>query len=101
MPEFQTGVESPGAPRFAFRAWPNPFAEHVEFRLDGVAVPRDATVEIFDSAGRRVSQAAVNTAVTSGALSASWNGHLAPSGVYFARVQAGVFHETIRVVLLK
>jgi hypothetical protein len=103
VPEFQTGVEGPipGTPRLAFSAWPNPFVERVEFRLSREGVAGDATVEVFDAAGRSVTRARFATAAGSDAVTAAWDGGRSSSGVYFARVQSGTFRDTVRIVLLR
>ncbi len=114
VPEFLTGVESPSLPTAsALRAWPNPFTERVEFRFDGAASvsgragdARDAAVEIFDTAGRRVASTIARIPAAAAKFSASWDGRLAdgrraPSGVYIARVQVGLFNDATRIVLLR
>ncbi len=95
-----TGTALPGV--FAFvAAAPNPFGTTVAFTFD---VPHTGSVEVrlFDSSGRAV-RGLVARRFTPGRYTARWDGaddhgrRVAP-GVYFARIRAGAFEASRRIV---
>lgn len=100
VPEFLTGIGEPPAIALGFQARPNVFSERVAFVVSGAL--GDAEIRVFDAAGRLVAE---RRAVPSGP-SPAWDGRLpdgmrAASGVYFARADAGLFTETVRLVLIR
>jgi hypothetical protein len=80
-------------------AYPNPFnaTTCLEFRL-----PQSALVclRIFDLNGRMVIELARGT-YSEGVQRIAWNAVNEPSGVYFARLQAGTIRSSQKLVLLK
>ena len=84
--------------------WPNPFSTGTSLMLD---VPKDVQVElgVYDVSGRLVKNL-VDGTLPAGRYNLGWdgrdaNGHEVASGVYFYNVQAGSFHETKRMVVVK
>lgn len=83
---------------------PNPFSESVSMRLD-LPDPADVRVEIFDATGRRLRDD-LGGGFAPGVLRIDWDGRdatgrRAPSGVYWARISAGSWRNTIRLVLVR
>ncbi len=79
--------------------FPNPFNPSTEIRFD---LPEDAMVSlvIYDVLGREVARL-VQEELPAGTHRARFNAGNLPSGVYFYRIQAGDFHNTHRMTLLK
>jgi hypothetical protein len=84
--------------------YPNPFnpATTIEFALPE---PVHVRLDIFNVLGRRVTTL-VNGPLQAGLHEQTWDGrtsdgHAAPSGVYFYRLQAGEFGATRRMLMLK
>ena len=97
-----TPVETAGAlPRvYEFQPnFPNPFRTATTF---GFALPERAHVElaVYDAAGRLVARL-VDEARAPGLHRIPWDASRVASGTYFARLSAGAFTETRRVVLLR
>ncbi|RPJ46042.1 MAG: T9SS C-terminal target domain-containing protein, partial [Candidatus Latescibacterota bacterium] len=103
-----TGVEEtvPVVPATACMkpARPNPFNPTTTI---GFGVPRPGRVRIavHDLAGRVVS-VLIDAEMAPGEFSTEWNGRdganrPAPSGIYFARMRAGGFSATRRLVLMR
>jgi len=80
-------------------SYPNPFnaTTKIEFEL-----PTTATIslQVFDVNGRLV-QTLVDEATPAGRHSVTFDGNNLASGLYFARLAAGEFHTTQKMVLLK
>lgn len=84
--------------------YPNPFNPRTTISFD---LPATAftTVEVYDVQGRRVAQLLAQV-MDRGRWSIDWNGmddtgHMAPSGIYFCRVQAGGVEATHKMTMLK
>jgi hypothetical protein len=84
--------------------WPNPFNPSTSIRF---AVPERAVVDLtlYDTAGRRVAVLASGV-YDAGDHVISWNGQddagrEVPSGTYFARLHAGEYGATRKLVLIK
>ncbi len=100
----QTAVgETPAAPAWLGDAWPNPFsgATTLPFGLREDAAVR---LEIFDAAGRRV-RTLFRGARGAGEYRVAWDGaddrgRPVASGVYFARLVAGVRARAVRKLVL-
>ena len=77
--------------------FPNPFnpVTTVHYELQG---PSHVRVTVYDLLGRQVTTL-VDTEQLEGAYSAEWDARGAASGVYFCRLQAGVFSRTIKMIL--
>jgi hypothetical protein len=86
--------------------FPNPFnpGTSLEFSLPagqaGVSSIEFVRLRIFDVLGREVATL-VNDMRLPGVYTVRWDATAFPSGVYFARLQAGVFVETKKMVLAK
>jgi choice-of-anchor B domain-containing protein len=100
-----TGVSEPLPPAFVLEQnFPNPFnpVTTISYSLDVGGAVRLA---VYDAAGRRI-RTLVNGVQAAGPQSVQWDGrdqagHLAASGVYFYRLEAGGGTETRQMVLLK
>lgn len=98
-----TGVFEPGglaAPRFSLgQNYPNPFnpVTHFEFQI---ADPEFVTLNVYDVLGREVATL-VNEMERPGSYRVTWDARSFPTGVYFARLQAGRFAETKKFVLIR
>jgi photosystem II stability/assembly factor-like uncharacterized protein len=79
--------------------YPNPFnpSTNISFNL-----PRSSFVslKVFDLLGREVASI-ISEEMQAGRYSHKWNAASLPSGVYFYRLQAGLFTETKKLVLLR
>jgi hypothetical protein len=85
-------------------AYPNPFNPRtvLSFRLGG---PAAVTLAIYDSAGRHV-KTLLQEQLIAGDHAATWNGadesgRRAPTGIYFARLDAGGESMSRKLVMLK
>ena len=104
--ETATATEQQGIPtEFALQVnYPNPFNPETTIRF---ALPEASAVRVvvYDLMGRLV-QTLVDTGMGAGTHTVRWdgrmaNGGLAPSGVYFYRMDAGTFSQTRQMTLLK
>ena len=79
--------------------YPNPFNPSTVISYQ---VPANAlvTLKIFDVLGREV-EALVNERQNAGNHSVIFNAANLPSGVYFYRLEAGTYHDTKKLLLLK
>jgi hypothetical protein len=73
-------------------AYPNPFNSSTTITLTGTTI---ADITIYDITGRRI------TTLRTDAGKAIWDASGFPSGVYFARTQAGQKAQSIKLILLK
>ena len=82
-----------------FANYPNPFnpVTHIEFSLPE---PAQITLNIYDITGRLVEQL-INQNTAAGYHTVSWNASRYSSGIYIARMQAGDFVKTQKMVLMK
>ena len=97
-----TGVhEVPGAPaEFALEQnYPNPFnpTTHLNFVL---GTRRPVSIRVYDVLGRNVATLA-NEVMEAGMHMVQWNAAGMPSGVYYCVMDAGSFHSTQKMLLLK
>ena len=79
--------------------FPNPFNPSTEIQFD---LPEDAMVSlvVYDVLGREVARL-VQEELRAGTHRARFDAGNLPSGVYFYKIQAGGFHSTHRMTLLK
>ncbi|HUI30080.1 MAG TPA: T9SS type A sorting domain-containing protein [Candidatus Acidoferrales bacterium] len=79
--------------------YPNPFnpSTTITYKLP-VASP--VTMKLYDALGRLVGTL-VDERQNAGDHSVKFDGSNLPSGVYFCRLEAGVFHDTKKLLLLK
>ncbi|MBM4116478.1 T9SS type A sorting domain-containing protein [bacterium] len=85
-------------------AYPNPFNPSTAIRF-ALAQPERVHLEVFDLGGRRV-RTLVDGPLPAAQHEAIWDGadavgHRLPSGVYFARLVAGDYRASAKLVLLK
>lgn len=94
-------AETPGLPsEFSLKQnYPNPFNPSTVLEY---TVPKETMVDlrVYDSIGREVAVLENNT-VKAGAYKVSFNGAGLPSGIYFARIKAGNFLQTQKMILMK
>jgi hypothetical protein len=79
--------------------YPNPFnpSTTISFTLPTNSL---VTLKIYDVLGREVELLA-NEELLAGTYSRTWDAGAMPSGVYFYRLQAGIYTETKRLLLLR
>ncbi len=79
--------------------YPNPFNPSTKIDF---SIPEENIVKlaIYDVLGREV-DVLINKEIKAGRHQAVWNADRFASGVYFARLKAGTFNQTIRMILLK
>jgi len=97
-----TAVGTQDGPPEQFRLaqnYPNPFnpSTVISFQLP---VSSDVKLEVFDLLGRSVALL-VNEKREAGSYSVSWDASRMPSGIYFARMQAGETLLSRKMVLIK
>jgi hypothetical protein len=104
--QISTGVEATPGPT-AYRLWPNapnPFNAATTIRF-WIPVEEPVAVTIHDVAARRLATIAQGV-YRPGEFTVVWNGKdsegaPAPSGIYFARLRAGDFTATRKMILLR
>jgi hypothetical protein len=79
--------------------YPNPFNPETEIQY---AIPRDelVTLRVYNVTGAEVA-VLVDGQQAAGSYSVRWKAVDLASGVYFCRLQAGAFSETIKMVLMR
>ena len=81
--------------------YPNPFNPSTKIKFDiPERVADNASLKIFDIRGRQVAEL-YKGSITAGSYEAEWNPGFMPSGTYFAKLTAGNFTKTIKLVLTK
>jgi hypothetical protein len=103
LSDFPLGVEDnyghlPSAFRL-FQNYPNPFNPSTTISYQLSVVSR-VSLKVYDVLGREV-ETLVNERQTAGTHAVKFNATNLPSGVYFCRLQAGTYHETKKLLLLK
>lgn len=99
------GDTPPAATALKLSAYPNPFNPRTQIRFE-LAEPAEVTLQLFDTAGRRVSTLESGTRLEAGAHGIDWSGRddsgreLA-AGVYVLRLEAGSAVEHRKLTLLK
>ena len=103
-PESPTSVENlkeiiPAHSFSLSQNYPNPFNPSTNFSFD---LPDRifVSLNVFDMLGRNVS-IIVSEELSAGKHTVQWNAKSLPSGVYFYRLQAGLFDETKKFILLR
>ena len=84
---------------YALSAYPNPFNSATEIQLY-MPKPARSVVSLFDLLGRHVATL-YNGVLEPGEHRFTFDASALPSGIYFARVQAGEFVQTQKLLLLK
>jgi parallel beta-helix repeat protein len=84
---------------FLFHNYPNPFNPLTTISYS-LAEQRDMTISIYNLLGQRVATV-FDGFQQAGQHSLTWDASAFPSGVYFARLEAGNYSESVKLVLLK
>jgi photosystem II stability/assembly factor-like uncharacterized protein len=79
--------------------YPNPFNPSTTISFS-IPVKSFVTLKIYDIVGREVATI-VSEEMSAGSYSREWNGVKVSSGIYFCRLEAGPFLETIKLILMK
>jgi hypothetical protein len=97
-PEPSGGSQYPSSLNFA-GCYPNPFNAATSFRYS-LSGPGEINISIYNVLGQKVATIFDGTQ-DGGEHSVTWDASAFPSGVYFARLEAGGQTETIKMLLLK
>jgi hypothetical protein len=78
---------------------PNPFNPSTKIRYD---LPKNELVKlfVFDALGRKI-ETLVNETQSAGTYEATFNASQLPSGIYFARLEAGTYNNIIKMLMVK
>ena len=79
--------------------YPNPFNPSTHIRFD-IKTEGPVTLGVYDMLGREVRQL-VNSRLAPGSYETAFDASGLPSGVYFYRLQAGSFSQTLKMALTK
>ena len=82
-----------------YQNYPNPFNPVTTIKYS-LSVNSLVKLSVIDILGKEV-EILVNENRPAGNYKISWNGSNYPSGVYFCRLQAGDFINTMKMILLK
>ncbi len=94
------GLDPPRPAAFTLlQNYPNPFNPTSEIRYQ-IAASRYVTLGVYDLLGRQITML-VQEVKRPGTYTAHFDGRNLPSGAYFYRLQAGDFHQTKTMLLLK
>ena len=106
-PESITGVDESAVPaRFAlYRSVPNPLRSGTVIAYDVPADGGEVTLTVYNVAGRRV-RTLVDGPQTAGTKSAAWDGRddrgvVVGSGVYYCRLEAPGYEQSIKITVLR
>jgi len=87
--------------RFAlYPSAPNPFRSETQLRFE-LAVATEVSLEVFDVMGRRVAVPLRPKWLMAGPHSLAFRPDRLESGIYFARLKAGSFERTVKIVLMR
>jgi hypothetical protein len=95
------GITSNQTPlKFSVFNYPNPFNPSTAIKF---ALPKNAfvTIRIYNLLGEEIAALLKNKFYTAGNHSAMFDGTNLPSGVYFYRIEAGIYVESKKMVLVK
>ncbi len=93
-------ARSPAEPQFhLYQNYPNPFNPTTVISYN-VPYRSKVVLKLFDVLGRQV-KILVNESANAGEHSVRFDGNDLPSGVYFYRLEAGAYHDTRKLLLLK
>ncbi len=79
--------------------YPNPFNPSTTISFT-IPLKSFVSLKVFDALGRKVSTI-VSEEMHAGRYSRQWNAEGLPSGVYFYHLEAGTYHDTKKLLLLK
>jgi flagellar hook assembly protein FlgD len=80
-------------------AYPNPFNATTTLSYN-IPIASNASIKIFDARGSLVSTL-TSGMQSAGVHEAMWDAMGNPSGIYFVRLEAGIYSETSKIVLMK
>jgi hypothetical protein len=82
-----------------YQNFPNPFnpSTNISFSITNRSY---VSLKIFDFLGRQVASL-VSEELSAGDYTRQWNASKFASGIYFSRLQAGLYNETKKIILLK
>lgn len=84
-----------------YQNYPNPFNPATKIKFDiSKRIEEETSLRIYDIRGRQIAEL-FNGRLNPGTFEAEWNPKFMPSGTYFARLTAGSFSKTIKLVLAK
>ncbi|MFZ0391968.1 MAG: choice-of-anchor D domain-containing protein, partial [Calditrichia bacterium] len=105
-----SGIDDQAAPMpvkaFALHQnYPNPFNPSTRIQYDIPQNNLPVRLQIFNILGQQVSEL-VNENQSAGSYTVSWNGRntqgqAVPSGMYIARIEAGSYSQSIKLILMK
>ena len=83
-----------------YQNYPNPFNPSTIIQYD---LPKNeyVTIKVFDVTGKEITILVNNELKQSGNHKALWNASGLASGIYFCKIQAGIFTNTKKMVLIK
>lgn len=84
---------------FSVKVFPNPFNPQTNFRI-AIPAASDTRILVFNVAGQLIREMNLGR-MQAGYHTVQFGGSDLPSGMYFARVQAGSYHSTQKLMLLK
>jgi hypothetical protein len=84
---------------FTLSSYPNPFNPETTIEFD-IPLTTDVSLKVYNVQGRLVSEL-VNETVSAGSHQVVFDGSGYPSGLYFARLQAGEYTKTHKLMLIK
>ena len=79
--------------------YPNPFNPSTTISYV-VPQTQQILIQIFDLMGRKI-ETLINKEQTPGNYEVQWNAFNLPSGLYFCKIQAGKFEQTIKMMLVR
>ena len=82
-----------------YQNYPNPFNPSTKLKF---ALPKSSfvSVVVYDALGRQL-ETIVNEQLNAGTYEAEWSASKFSSGIYFYKLTAGEFSETMKMVLIK
>jgi hypothetical protein len=82
-----------------YQNYPNPFNPKTSLKFD---LPKSShvTLKIYDIMGKEIDEI-LNQTMEGGSYTANWDASHLASGVYFCRITAGDYKNTMRMVLIK
>ena len=82
-----------------YQNYPNPFNPSTKIKYD-LPQKENVNVKVFDVLGNEI-KTIVNESQNGGSYEAEWDASYYPSGIYFARLTAGEYAKTIKMILIK
>ena len=79
--------------------YPNPFNPSTTIRFS-IPTTENVQLDVFDVLGRKVATV-LNQRLTAGTYTVQFNASQLSSGMYFYRINAGNFRQTMKMMLVK